>query len=158
MKKLINVAKEFSPSIIALVMAVPAFAFAQLSAPPSGGGVTPVSVPQGNISSLSGVLQLLCNVFGWAFYFLIVLAVIFVLYAAFKYLTAAGEPEKGKRSRVGLALCGNRRWRCAFGKSSPARRGKLPWRRHRGFLLIAKSSLEKFKKPRKGFFGFAQKI
>jgi Type IV secretion system pilin len=94
MKKIINFAKEFSPSIIALVL--PALAFAQLNPPPSGGGVTPVTVPQGNITSLTGVLQLLCNVFGWAFYFLMILAVIFVIYAAFKYLTAAGNPESVK--------------------------------------------------------------
>jgi uncharacterized membrane protein len=35
-------------------------------------------------------------VFGWAFYFLVVLAVIFVIIAAFKYLTASGDPEKVK--------------------------------------------------------------
>ena len=98
MKKIINFAKEFSPSIIALVFSVPVLAFAQsgLGPPPPGGGITPVSVPQGNINSLSGVLQIMCNVFGWAFYFLIILAVIFVIVAAFKYLTAAGDPEKVK--------------------------------------------------------------
>jgi hypothetical protein len=92
MKKVINLAKEFSPSIIALVL--PAFAFAQNLPLP----VAPVTtnVPQGNINSLQSVLQLLCTVFAWAFYFLIVLAVIFIIVAAFKYLTAAGDPEKVK--------------------------------------------------------------
>ena len=92
MKKVINFAKEFSPSIIALVL--PALAFAQnlpQPVPPSN-----VNVPQGNITSIQSVLQLLCTVFAWAFYFLIVLAVIFVIVAAFKYLTAAGDPEKVK--------------------------------------------------------------
>jgi hypothetical protein len=92
MKKVINFAKEFSPSILAL--ALPAFAFAQdlpQPVPP-----TPVGVPQGQITSLQGVLQTLCTVFAWAFYFLIVLAVIFVIVAGFKYLTAAGDPEKVK--------------------------------------------------------------
>jgi membrane-associated HD superfamily phosphohydrolase len=92
MKKVINFAKEFSPSLIAL--ALPALAFAQnlpLPVAPTG-----VNVPQGNITSLQAVLQLLCTVFAWAFYFLIVLAVIFVIIAAFKYLTAAGDPEKVK--------------------------------------------------------------
>jgi ABC-type uncharacterized transport system permease subunit len=94
MKKVINFAKEFSPSIIALV--IPAMAFAQnlpQPVPPSG-----VNVPQGNITSLQSVLQLLCTVFAWAFYFLIVIAVIFVIVAAFRYLTAAGEPEKVKEA------------------------------------------------------------
>ncbi|HUC31615.1 MAG TPA: hypothetical protein VMR99_02940 [Candidatus Paceibacterota bacterium] len=90
MKKIVNFAKEFSPSIIALV--IPALAFAQqLPSPPSG-----VNVPQGNVTSLQSVLQLLCTVFAWAFYFLIILAVIFVIVAAFRYLTAAGDPEKVK--------------------------------------------------------------
>jgi ABC-type uncharacterized transport system permease subunit len=98
MKKVINFAKEFSPSIIALV--IPALAFAQnlpQPVPPSG-----VNVPQGNITSLQSVLQLLCTVFAWAFYFLIVLAVIFVIFAAFKYLTAAGDPEKVKAAGATL--------------------------------------------------------
>jgi hypothetical protein len=92
MKKIINFAKEFSPSIIALVL--PAMAFAQNFPTP----VAPVTanVPQGNITSLQSVLQMLCTVFAWAFYFLIVLAVIFIIIAAFKYLTAAGDPEKVK--------------------------------------------------------------
>ena len=92
MKKVINFAKEFSPSIIALVL--PAMAFAQNVPVPVA--PTTANVPQGNINSLQSVLQLLCTVFAWAFYFLIVLAVIFIIVAAFKYLTAAGDPEKVK--------------------------------------------------------------
>ena len=92
MKKVINFAKEFSPSILALVL--PALAFAQSLPQPYA--PTTESVPQGNITSLQGVLQMLCTVFAWAFYFLIVLAVIFIIIAGFKYLTAAGDPEKVK--------------------------------------------------------------
>jgi len=92
MKKVISLAKEFSPSIIAVVL--PALAFAQ--SVPSPVAPTQTSVPQGQITSLQGVLQTLCTVFAWAFYFLIVLAVIFVIIAAFRYLTAAGDPEKVK--------------------------------------------------------------
>jgi len=92
MKKVISFVKEFSPSIIAL--ALPALAFAQDI--PTPVAPTPVGVPQGQITSLQGVLQTLCTVFAWAFYFLVVIAVIFVIVAAFKYLTAAGDPEKVK--------------------------------------------------------------
>lgn len=92
MKKVINFAKEFSPAIMALVF--PVFALAQSIPPPVPPSQT--NVPQGQISSLNGVLQSLCTVFAYAFYFLIVLAVIFVIVAAFKYLTAAGDPEKVK--------------------------------------------------------------
>jgi uncharacterized membrane protein len=45
---------------------------------------------------MQSILQLFCTVFAWAFWFLIVLAVIFIIVAAFKYLTAAGDPEKVK--------------------------------------------------------------
>ena len=92
MKKVINFAKEFSPTIIAFVL--PTLAFAQ-TLPPAQPPV-PTNVPQGNIQSLNGVLQSLCTVFAYMFYFLIVLAVIFVLIAAFRYLTASGDPEKVK--------------------------------------------------------------
>ena len=89
MKKVISFAKGFSPAFIMLV--IPALAFAQ----DLPGPVAPVetSVPQGNITSLQGVLQMLCTVFAWAFY---LLAVIFIIIAGFKYLTAAGDPEKVK--------------------------------------------------------------
>ncbi len=92
MKKVISFTKEFSPAILALVL--PALAFAQSLSQPIA--PTETSVPQGQITSLQGVLQLLCTVFAWAFYFLIVLAVIFIIIAGFKYLTAAGDPEKVK--------------------------------------------------------------
>jgi len=48
------------------------------------------------VTSLNAVGQSLCNITNWLFYFLIILAVIFIIVAAFKYLTAAGEPEKVK--------------------------------------------------------------
>jgi hypothetical protein len=98
MKKIVNFAKEFSPSIVALVL--PALAFAQSLPTPTA--PTQTSVPQGQITSLQGVLQTLCTVFAWAFYFLIVVAVIFVIVAAFKYLTAAGDPEKVKSAGATL--------------------------------------------------------
>jgi heme/copper-type cytochrome/quinol oxidase subunit 2 len=88
MKKLIGLVKEFSPAI--LVLATPVLALAQ----PVYNGAP--DVPSGQVGSLNDILSLLCTVFMWAFYFLIVLAVIFVLIAAFKYLTAAGDPEKVK--------------------------------------------------------------
>jgi hypothetical protein len=92
MKKLVNLAKEFGPTL--MVLAMPVMAFAQSI--PNPNPTTPTTVPQGNITSLQSVLQSLCTVFAWMFYFLIVLAVIFVIYAAFKYLTAGGNPENVK--------------------------------------------------------------
>lgn len=84
MKKVIAFAKMFGPSILSL--ALPVLVLAQ--APP-----VPSNVPQSNITSLQSILNLLCVVFGWLFWFLVVLAVIMVLVAAFRYITAAGNPE-----------------------------------------------------------------
>jgi uncharacterized membrane protein len=79
----------------ALSLLLPALAFAQ--APP-GPPPTSGSIPGASVTSISGVLGLICNFFGWAFFFLIALVVIFVIVAAFRYLTAAGDPEKVKKA------------------------------------------------------------
>jgi Type IV secretion system pilin len=93
MKKIKSFAKEFGVSI--LTFALPVLASAQTIPVPTA-PVNPGAPPQGHISSLQGVLNTVCIVFDWAFYFLVALAVIFIIVAAFKYLTAAGEPEKVK--------------------------------------------------------------
>lgn len=92
MNKIINFAKGFGPSIAAL--ALPALALAQ--GVPQPGGFTGSNVPQSGVQNLSGVLSSLCAIFGWAFIGLLVLAGIFIIFAGFKYLTAAGDPEKVK--------------------------------------------------------------
>ncbi len=92
MKKLFSLVKEFGPSIA--MLGLPLLASAQIPSPlpprPS------VAVPTTNINSLQSVLDSVCIAFGWFFVFLIALAVIFVVVAAFKYLTAGGDPEKVK--------------------------------------------------------------
>ncbi len=91
MNKAINFAKKIGPAAISFV--VPALAFAQgIQAPTSPVGTG--NVPQANITSLQSILNDLCVVFAWAFYFLIVVAVIFVVIAAFRYLMAGGEPKR----------------------------------------------------------------
>lgn len=92
MNKLIGFGKQFGISVISLVL--PALAFAQNI--PSPTAPTPSTVPQGTINSLQDVLNTVCIVFSWMFYFLVAIAVIFILVAAFKYLTAGGEAEKVK--------------------------------------------------------------
>jgi membrane-associated phospholipid phosphatase len=88
MKKTIAFARMYGPVILSL--ALPIFASAQI---PPAQPPQPSNVPQSNITSLQSVLNTLCVVFGWAFWFLVVLAVIFVIVAAFRYLTAGGNPE-----------------------------------------------------------------
>jgi len=85
--------KEFGVSILSLVL--PVMASAQ-NIPPPTGITNPGSVPQGKITSIGGVLSTVCVVFDWAFYFLVALAVLFIVVAAFKYLMAGGNPENVK--------------------------------------------------------------
>ncbi len=99
MKKAINFLKTAGPTAISFV--VPALAFAQGIQPPApatGAG----NIPTANIVSLQSILNDLCIVFAWMFYFLIVVAVIMVVVAAFKYLTAGGDPEKVKSAGATL--------------------------------------------------------
>jgi len=98
MNKAINFVKNIGPAAIAAV--VPALAFAQGISYPSP--AAPSNVPQANITSLQSILNDICIVFAWAFYFLIVVAVLFVIFAAFKYLTAGGDPEKVKSAGATL--------------------------------------------------------
>ncbi len=91
MKKVVNFLKEFGPAIA--IVALPAITFAQVPPP---GGFAGSGAPQANISSMSGVLTSLCSIFTWIFILLLILAGIFILIAAFKYLTASGDPEKVK--------------------------------------------------------------
>lgn len=52
------------------------------------------NLPQSPINNPGQAVTILCNIAGWIFTFLIVLSIIFVLYAAFTYLTAGGDSEK----------------------------------------------------------------
>jgi hypothetical protein len=83
---------EFAAPIIAI--ALPSLVAAQ--APPAPGGITLPSTLT-NISQIAGNgTSIICVSINWIFWFLIVLTIIFVLIAAFGYLTAAGDPEKVK--------------------------------------------------------------
>lgn len=83
MKKILEKAKNIiAPSVFLL----PALALAQ----------TPPAVPTSPVANVAGVGTVLCTIFGWAFYFLVILTIIFVVFAAFRYLLAAGDPEKVK--------------------------------------------------------------
>lgn len=66
---------------------LPILAFAQV-------GITPVT-PTENIN----VADLINSISGWALGLLIALAGLFVIYAAYLYLTAAGDEEKVKQAK-----------------------------------------------------------
>ena len=83
-----NIFKKAQGMAAPLAFLLPALALAQPA-------TTPTS-PTSPITSITGVGSLMCTIFAWAFYFLVILAIIFVVIAAFKYLFAAGDPEKVK--------------------------------------------------------------
>jgi hypothetical protein len=86
--------KTTGVSVIAL--ALPLFAMAAGTPAQPGPATGATGVPTAGISSVQTALNFMCTIFGWAFYFLIALAVIFGVIAAFKYLTSSGEAEKVK--------------------------------------------------------------
>ena len=57
------------------------------------------NVPYANIVSVQGALNLFCTIYGWMFYFLVALAIIFIVIGAYRYLTSAGEAEKVKSAQ-----------------------------------------------------------
>jgi len=53
-------------------------------------------LPSAPANTIGGVFNLICTIFGYLFYVLVLATIFFVIMAAFKYLTAAGDPEKVK--------------------------------------------------------------
>ncbi|MBI5220915.1 MAG: hypothetical protein HY978_03750 [Candidatus Liptonbacteria bacterium] len=69
---------------VAAASLAPMFAFAQ----------GPITAPN-TVTNLTGLTQdILCKGINWVFTFLIIIAIIFILVAAFEYLTAGGNDEK----------------------------------------------------------------
>jgi len=89
MNKFKKFAVDFAAPVVAL--ALPLLASAQIQQ-------APISAPStiSNISQFTSQSGIICIAINWIFWGLIVLTIIFVLVAAFKYLTAAGDPEKVK--------------------------------------------------------------
>jgi type IV secretion system pilin len=67
---------------------VPALAFAQSS-----------NTPSVKISTVGGLIGILCTIFGWMFYILIVISLIMIILAAFDYVTAGDNSEKVSTAR-----------------------------------------------------------
>ena len=86
MKIILEKAKSIITPVAPFALLLPALALAQ----------TPSSPPTVLQNGIGGVGQTLCVIFIWMFYFLVILAVIFIIVAAFRYLFAAGDPEKVK--------------------------------------------------------------
>ncbi len=83
--------KKFTSSLaLALVTAaMPLISFAQ-----GGSGITGVqNLPEG-VKDFGGFIKIFNTLINWIFTILLILAVFFILFAAFKYLTAGGDNEK----------------------------------------------------------------
>jgi hypothetical protein len=77
--------KKLSITLISSLM--PLMAFAQPAVPSTG------------ISTYAGVVGVINTIGNWMFGLLLALAVIFLLYAAFLYLTAAGDSSKTDKAK-----------------------------------------------------------
>src|SRR5690242_5782849 len=85
--------KSIIAAVVLGLMLAPA-AFAAIPPPPNN-----IVIPGSNdtgITDTNSIGNSICQLLNYAFYGLILLAIVFVLIAAFKYLTAQGDPEKVK--------------------------------------------------------------
>jgi hypothetical protein len=69
-------------------------AFAQIQQPPDV--ITLPGPHDTGITDTHTIFQSICTILNYVFTGLIILAILFVLIAAFRYLTAGGDPEKVK--------------------------------------------------------------
>ncbi len=76
--------------VIGLLAAPAALVFAQ-----TGGGIGLPSATQTQVGTdVNGIVRFVCILFNYVFLALLLAAVAFVLLAAYRYLTAAGDPAK----------------------------------------------------------------
>ncbi len=78
-------------AVPAMSLLVPLLAGAQT---PPAAPTTGSAIPASNVTTVTGVFNIICALLGWLFILFIILAVVFVIVAAFKYLTAGGDAEK----------------------------------------------------------------
>lgn len=84
-----NSLKTTQAILLTLAILSPALVLAQ--APPN---LNPQTLPSTGISSFGQLLGKVCQLLNYVFAVLILIAIIFVFVAAFRYLTAGGDPEK----------------------------------------------------------------
>jgi uncharacterized membrane protein len=83
--------KKLTTILLTGMQALPFLALAQTT---GGSGINAVQPLPTGIHEFSGFLGILNTFINWVFTILLILAVIFILMAAFKYLTAQGDAEK----------------------------------------------------------------
>ncbi len=64
-----------------------------------GTGPGAQQLPSSPITTVTGVTGLFCTIMNWMFTILILVAIFYVLLAAFKFVTSNGDSEKTKKAR-----------------------------------------------------------
>ncbi|MDO8515902.1 MAG: hypothetical protein Q7S28_01480 [bacterium] len=85
--------KKYTVISLALALFVPISVFAAMPLPPGG-----VTAPLPIVTAPGDVDLFLTTAIDWVFYFLMILAVAFILFAAYVYLTSGGEPDRVKKA------------------------------------------------------------
>ena len=67
----------------------------------SGGVITGVSAPE-QVQSVTGLVEITAAVVKWIYIIFFIIAVMFILFAAFNYLTGGDEPEKIKTAHSSI--------------------------------------------------------
>ena len=83
-----NLKKIASAVVAVAAISAPLLALGQFPTPPQ--------TLQTPITDITGVQSLLCTILGWVFTFFLIIAILFIILAGWKYLTAGGDPEKVK--------------------------------------------------------------
>lgn len=80
--------KGITISVLAMQFVLPVLVLAQMD---------PANPVQGSpVQGISDVVEIIKTITRWLLVFLVVLAVVFIIMAAFKYITASGDAEKVK--------------------------------------------------------------
>ncbi|MEK9179915.1 MAG: hypothetical protein AAB897_00690 [Patescibacteria group bacterium] len=83
------------------LLVLPVMVFAQGGGGTTVGGNQPPPIPASPGSGFCDVIRILSIATRWLFWILVILTIVFVLIAAFKYLTSAGDPGKiGEASKT----------------------------------------------------------
>ncbi len=85
-----TIKKVAAVASVAFLLGAPMVGFAQQTIPCPGGNCP----PQVNITSVDRIFQIIRNIVGYIQALFWIAATLFIFYAAYLYLTAAGDPEK----------------------------------------------------------------
>lgn len=90
MKKILKISTIFLNFLPLSVLAI---------TPGSLPGASDLGIPEAPVKTSGGLLNILADSVGWVYTIFFVVAVLFIIFAAFNFLTAQGDPEKIKKAR-----------------------------------------------------------